>query len=285
MVLCPACLKENPDDAQVCTFCGANLQEDQIASGAVEPVEIPSSLEDQRPSDNDAVIPEGDDQVNIEVAMETQSKSAGGATEAPIPEAITESYSPEPSEPLPPPKATSRSYSPRCLGCGCLVVLVFVFVIVPLIYYFGIRPPLESRLLDQLDVIGRSAYTIVVYSGDVQTESISQDDANALADELWGQLRGVEDGKIRFEQDQIVVQATFLKMPLEARADLRVDDEGKLLVKSVRLNWAAYLFFSPSVLSNAVSDHVNNQVLRGGNLSLKAIQVTPGEIFIAYGER
>lgn len=319
---CPICSKENSDSQEFCSLCGTLLRasaepakelspEDVDAmlarstpvepqtETAVEtpPVEPPKALipeTDARPAQPAGMLPVGR---LPELAIETEARPLQPPeplpVEKPTPLAVETSpiekptplASETPPAPLPPPKPTSRRWSPRCLGLGCLGVLLLVFVGVPLLYFFVIRTPIENALLQQIEDRVAQTFTIAIYSGETQTASISQNKANTLVTPLWDDKFGLKGGQIAFQQDAVVVQATWLSLPVEIRADLRVNDDGGLIVKSVNLNWVARLIFTPASLSMAITQYVNDEILRPKNFFLLAFQVTEGDLFLAYRSR
>ncbi|MFZ6027046.1 MAG: hypothetical protein ACOYYS_04955 [Chloroflexota bacterium] len=206
------------------------------------------------------------------------------AQPSPVPPPATVSTLPPPRS-LPAPKTSSRRFSPRCLGFGCVGLLVFFGVLLPAIYFLGLRMPIQEALIRQIEEAVGKTFVVPIYSGPEQTISISQQKVNVLVEPLWANLRGMKDGEVAFSQDELLLKGRWLFLPIEVRTDLRVDGKGNLVVKSLRLNWAANLLFSSAGLSNALTDYVNEEILRPKNLSLLALQLTEGDLFLAYEER
>jgi hypothetical protein len=306
-IRCPICSKDNPDAQEFCSLCGTLLR------NAAEP-EPPKQLS---PEDVDAMLAasapvERGENLPVEtrrvergesLPVETRPAETGSRQTRPADSSRVERgenllvetplvergeslpVETRPVETLPAPKATSRRWHPRCLGIGCLGILLLLLVGLPLLHFFVVRPPIERMLLEQIeDHIGQT-FTIAIYSGPVQTVSVSQNRANTLLAPLWSESFALKDGQVTFDQDALHLETYWLFLPIEISGDFRVDGNGGLLVKSLALNWPARLLFTPESLSAAITRYVNDEILRPKNFFLLALQVTEGDLFLAYRAR
>lgn len=271
---------------------GKPISDESPLVTAEEPVSHPATdvsetIGSAIPTDNLAAKPDKPGTKPVEESPATTDEFAIESADAQrITDRLATETASSPSVPtLPPPKNTSRSCSPRCLGVGCIILTLFLLVVIPLIYFLGLRPLFQDALTKQVEQAVGETFIVAVYSGPVKTTTISEQRANTTTEPLWSKMRGLKDGEITFHQDEVIIHAQWFFLPLEVRTDLRADGDGNLLVKALHTNWAMRLFFSQDGLSQALTNYINEEVLRSKNMSLRALQLTEGELYLVYEAR
>jgi hypothetical protein len=70
-----------------------------------------------------------------------------------------------------------------------------------------------------------------------------------------------------------------------AAADIRVNTNGELVVKSLKMHWLLHILFSENGLKREIEKIANEKFIQPDRLYLLAFQVTDRQLFIAYERR
>ncbi len=274
--ICPSCGKENPENARFCFACGATL-----AAGTQDISTAPAQT--TPPPDLAAADVETETQVSQASEKPAQTFPKAAPQPAYIPPA-PQGYPPAHSSPIAPPSRPSRRGRVRCCAIGCLVVLVVLLIGLPILHVTLLRPFIEKQIYNQVqkslaDIVKTGEY----YGTDYET--ITERQLNNDAQDAWGYIPGSSEGHIYLLQDQIKIQLKFYGLLIWASADLRADNKGDFMVKSVKMNWLMNLIFSNGALKREIANFTNDKILNPNGLQLLAFQVTEGKLFIAYEQR
>jgi hypothetical protein len=190
-----------------------------------------------------------------------------------------------PSGPLPAKTAAAKRpfwQNWRCCGVGCLVVLLVLLVGVPLVHTLLIRPSLEKSILDQARSLADKQVEPPVYGRGVDYDEVSEIQINDALEEVWDGIPGANNGRLQLEQDQVKLEVTVFGLPLQVSADIRVDDDGGIVINSLDANWVVNIFLTDDGLKKAITDYLNDEYFDRGKIELKALQVTDSKIFLVY---
>jgi hypothetical protein len=265
--ICPSCGKQNPANARFCYACGATL------SAGVTPTETGKSADPQ-----DAGAPFSDQETQIPAA----------AYSKPQPQYVPPAPQVYPPAPTPetyyPPKPRKRGRV-RCCAVGCLVVLLVLLIGLPILHVTVLRPLIEGAIYKQvsnsLEDVGSSNN---IYYG-TDTENITERQINDDAKSAWDYLPGSTDGHIYLQQDQIRLEVKFYGVNVWAAADLRVNNRGEFVIKSMKMHWLLNVLFSESALKRELAKTINEKIVRPKGLFMLAFQVSEGKLFVAYESR
>jgi hypothetical protein len=247
--ICHMCGKENPVEASSCYACGAVFS-------------VP-------------LQPEGD----FSMADETNPP------EAPYPQAQPQ------AAPLPasPPQVFAPSQPPkrrrvRCCAIGCLLTLLVLLIGVPVLHVLVLRPILERAIYKQVQK------NVAVEKGrylGLHTVTVSERQLNADADDddYWLYLPGASDGYLTLQQDQIRLEVKVYGVKVWAAADLRVNADGELVAKSIKMHWLLQVLFSEDGLKREITKLAAEKYIQPNGVKLLAFQVSEGKLFIAYEGR
>jgi hypothetical protein len=258
--ICPSCGKQNPANARFCYACGATL------SAGVTPTET-----DRSASLQDAGAPFSDQETQIPAASYSKPQPQY-VPPAPTPEAYF------------PPKPRKRGRV-RCCAVGCLVVLLVLLIGLPILHITVLRPLIEGAIYKQVsNSLEDVASSKNNYYG-TDTESITERQLNDDAKSAWDYLPGSTDGHIYLQQDQIRLEAKFYGVKVWAAADMRVNNRGEFVVKSMKMHWLLNVLFSESALKREIAQTINEKIVRPKGLFMLAFQVSEGKLFVAYEPR
>lgn len=266
LLVCPSCGKQNPENARFCYACGAIL-------AAEAPERLPEEAETGIPQAPVVQVPPGYAQ--------------------PVPQAVpaaTQGYPPAGYPPAYPQQVFAPSKPPRpgrvrCCAGGCLVVLLVLLVGLPILHVSLLRPAIEGEIYRQVDqsLADVGAEEDKYYGSD--TETITERNINEETQDAWGDIPGSSDGYIYLQQDQIKLELKIYGVKTWAAADIRVNNRGEFLVKSIHMHWLLHLVFSEGALKREIADLTNEKVLRPRGITVLAFQVYEGKLFIIYEQR
>jgi len=277
ILVCPSCGKQNPENARFCYACGAAL----AAEGAdAYPAPAPAASAQQTEPPTDPA----ETQISQTPYVPPQEQ-----VNRPIPQVapppVTQGYPPASYPPAYPPARPSRRGRVRCCAIGCLVVLLVLLIGLPILHLTVLRPFIEGEIYKQvaksLDDVGTGED--VYYGSD--SEIITERQLNVDAQDAWDYIPGSSDGRLYLHQDQIRLEVKIYGVKVWASTDLRVDNRGELVVKSVKMHWLLHLVFSEGALKRELADYANQKIVRANGLTVLAFQVTEGKLFIAYEGR
>ena len=259
--ICPSCGKQNPENAKFCYACGAIL--------AAEGLDVSSPPPQQTgvPSD------EAETQTPEAPYAQTQPQYAQPFPQAAPPPA-PQGYPPAgyppayPQQVYPPAKPRKRRRV-RCCAFGCLVVLLVLLIGLPILHVTVLRPFIEREIYKQVQ---RSLKNVgeeenPYYGSD--SETITERMFNEDAQDVWTYIPGSSDGYIYFQQDQIKLEVKMYGVKVWAAADVRVDNRGEFLVKSIQMHWLLHVVFSKDALKREIADYANEKILRPQGLSAR----------------
>jgi len=277
ILICPSCGKQNPENARFCYACGAVL----AAEGADSyPAPAPAASAQQTeppPGTTETQIP----QAPYPPAQEQVTQPIPHAAPPPAPQG----YPPAGYPPAYPPARPSRRGRVRCCAVGCLVLLLVLLIGLPILHLTVLRPFIEGEIYKQvaksLDDVGANEDA---YFGS-DTETITERKLNEDAQDAWDYIPGSSDGRLYLQQDLIRLEVKVYGVKVWAAADLRVDNRGEFVVKSIQMHWLLHLVFSEGALKRELADYANQKIIRANGLTLLAFQVTEGKLFLAYEGR
>jgi zinc-ribbon domain len=277
ILICPSCGKQNPENARFCYACGAVL----AAEGAdAYPAPAPAASAQQTET------PTGTAETQI---SQTPYVPPQEQVTQPIPQMapppVPQGYPPASYPPTYPPARPSRRGRVRCCAIGCLVVLLVLLIGLPVLHLTVLRPFIEGEIYKQvaksLEDVGTGED--VYYHSD--SEFITERQLNEDAKDAWDYIPGSSDGRLYLHQDQIRLEVKVYGVKVWATADLRVDNRGEFVVKSLKMHWLLHLVFSEGALKRELADYANQKIVRPNRLTVVAFQVTEGKLFIAYEAR
>ncbi len=281
VLICPSCGKQNPAEARFCYACGATLP------AGVTPTEAGAAAP---PQDADAPF------VNVGTPApdvsypKTQPQTAQPAPQAYPPPSTAQGYPPAgyppvyPPEAYPPPKLRKRGRV-RCCAIGCLVVLLVLLIGLPILHVTVLRPIIEREIYKQ---VSKSLDNVTQNNNNyygTDTENITERQLNDDAADVWDYIPGSSQGHIYLEQDQIRLEVRIYGVKVWAAADLRVNNSGDFVIKSMKMNWLLHVLFSEAALKREIVKDVNEKIVHQKGLLMLAFQVSEGRLFIAYESR
>jgi len=181
------------------------------------------------------------------------------------------------------PSVKPRSRGRRALGC--LTVLLALLIVLPTVYIFFGRPFVEREILQIARSIIDENPARYEFHGEMTNLTIQEEDINEALSPLWSDIPLIDGIEVDLDQDMIWASLNIFNISLGLGLDIRVNDQGDVLVKTIELNLPTRLLFQENTLRQAVSDIINQEYLRPSNMALKAFQVTDGEIFLTIEER
>lgn len=280
--ICPSCGKQNQPNARFCYSCGASLAAgatpvEQTAAAPPQASATPTqAAETQPPAPS---YPQAQPQY---VEPTTQVSPPPGTMPSPPPQGYPAAGYPPPS--YPPTKPPRRRWF-RCCSIGCLVVLVLLLIGLPILHVTVLRPAIEREIYRQVqsDLAGVNQGTGNYYGTD--TETITERQFNQDARDYWNYIPGASDGYIYLLQDQVKLDVRIYGIKVWAAGDIRVNNNGEIVVKSVKMHWLLHVLFTEGGLKREIADYANTDILRPKGLYLFAFQVTDGKLYIAYEQR
>lgn len=284
--ICPSCGKQNPSNARFCFSCGASLvagaaQVEQTAAVPPPIAEAPfQTAETPRPAPSYAQA----QPQYVEPTSQAAPPPAAMPSQPPqgYPAPGYPSVYPPPS--YPPTKPPRRRWFRFC-AIGCLVVLVVLLIGLPILHVTVLRPAIEREIYTQVQ---KSLAEVNQNPGNyygTDTETITERQFNQDARDYWNYLPGASDGYIYFQQDQIKLDVRIYGIKVWAAGDIRVNNRGELVVKSVKMHWLLQVLFTEGGLKREIADYANTDILRPKGIYLLAFQVTDGNLYIAYEPR
>jgi hypothetical protein len=250
--ICHTCGKENPVQASFCYACGAAF---------AQPLQ-----------------PAGDAQA-IALEAETRTPEAPYAPTSPQHIQTIPQAAPAPAYPSSKPPKRRRL---RCCAIGCLLTLLVLLIGLPVLHITVLRPIIEREIYKQ--VHKNVAEEQGLYSG-ADTEIITERQLNDDAHDFWYYLPGSSSGYITLQQDQFKLEVKIYGVKVWAAADIRVNTNGEIMVKSLKMHWLLHILFSEDALKREIADIANEKFVQPKGLYLLAFQVTNRLLFIAYEER
>lgn len=168
---------------------------------------------------------------------------------------------------------------------GCLVISLILLIGLPTAYIFLGRPLVEREIMDIAESTIEDNPVQAEYRGRIRNLTVDEDDINEEFELLWSEIPLIDRGSIELQQDSIVAAIEIISIPLQADVDIRVDDEGDVIIKDLNMNLPLSLIFQKRTLVDQIPYMINENYLREGNIAFRAFQVTEGEIFITFEER
>jgi hypothetical protein len=236
LLICPSCGKQNPENARFCYACGAIL--------AAEGLEV-SSLPSQQAR---APLDEAEAQTPEPPSAQTQPQYVQPTPQAAPPPAYTppavpQGYPPAYLQPVYPPSKPRKRGRVRCCAIGCLVVLLVLLIGLPILHVTVLRPIIEREIYKQVEKslknVGEDENPY--YGSD--SETITERKFNEDAQDTWNYIPGSSDGYIYFQQDQIKLEVKIYGVKVWAAADVRANNRGEFLVKSIKMHWLLHAVF------------------------------------------
>jgi hypothetical protein len=283
ILICPSCGKQNPENARFCYACGAIL--------AAEGLDVSS------PPSQPAGVPfdEAGTQTPEVPYAQTQPQYVQPIPQAAPPPAYSPPSAPQGYPPVGyPPTYPQQVYPPskpprrgrvRCCAIGCLVVLLVLLIGLPILHVTVLRPIIEREIYKQVQKSLEDVNQDEDRYYGTDSETITERKLNGDAQDVWDYIPGSSDGYIYLQQDQIKLEVKIYGVKVWAAADMRVDNRGEFVVKSVQMHWLLHTLFSEGALKREIADYANDKVLRPNMLSLLAFQVNEGKLYIAYEGR
>jgi hypothetical protein len=189
-----------------------------------------------------------------------------------------------PQEVYPPAKPPKRGRG-RCCAIGCLVVLVVLLIGLPILHIKVLRPIIEREIYKQVQKsLEDIAQNNNLYYG-TDAETITERKFNEDAQDAWSYIPGSSEGHIYLQQDQIKLEVKIYGVKLWAAVDVRVNNRGQFVVKTIQMHWLLNAVFSESALKREIANYANEKIVRPKGLSVLAFQVTDGKLYIAYESR
>ncbi len=173
----------------------------------------------------------------------------------------------------------------RLYATGCFLVLLLLVVGGPIAYLLLLRPLVEREVLAQVERGASEVLQADEYRGRTVVTTIREREFNQSLEDLWSQTPFVREGYIDLQQDLILITITALDVPFQIALDIRANDPGDIVVKSIGMNAPTRLIFTEEGLRQAVTEYVNLKFLRPSNVALRALQVTDGEILVVFEAR
>ena len=268
---CPSCGKQNPANARFCYACGATL------SVGVTPTEPTMAAPFQAPGDS---FSEAETQLPDVAYSRPQPQYV-----PPAPQAYPPSPAPQSYPPVSPPSQPPRRGRVRCCAIGCLVVLLVALIGLPILHVTVLRPIIEGQIYSQVSksLEDVSSEQDNYYGSDWET--LTERQLNEDAQDAWDYIPGSSDGHIYLQQDQLKLEVKLYGVNVWAAADLRVNNRGEFVLKSVKMHWLLHLLFSESGLKREIAEYANEKVIRPKGLFVLAFQVSEGKLFIVYESR
>lgn len=281
VLICPSCGKQNPANARFCYSCGA------VLSAGVTSAETGEAAPQQEAGVPFANVGTPTPDVSY---PKTQPQMVQPAPQAYPPPPTPQGYPPAgyppayPAEAYPSQKPRKRGRV-RCCAIGCLVVLLVLLIGLPILHVTVLRPIIEREIYKQ---VSKSLNNVVENNNNyygTDTENITERQLNDDAADVWDYIPGSSDGHIYLEQDQIRLEVKIYGVKVWAAADLRVNNSGDFVIKSVKIHWLLHALFSEAALKREIVNDVNEKIVRPKGLFLLAFQVSEGRLFIAYEAR
>jgi hypothetical protein len=262
--ICPACGKENPVQARFCYACGAAFAQPLQQAGDAQAIEL-----------------EAETQTPEAPYVQTQPQYTQPAAPAAPPPAYSAAYAPQAFPPSKPP----RRGRVRCCAIGCLAFLLVLLIGLPILHVTLLRPIIEREIYKQ---VVRALKNVGGHEDNYYgsfSESIKEYEVNKNAQDAWSYIPGSSDGYIYLLQDQLKIEVKVYGVKVWSAADIRVNNDGEFLVKSIKMHWLLHALFSEDALKRDIAEIANEKLVRSRGLYLLAFQVSEGKLFIAYEGR
>jgi hypothetical protein len=281
--ICASCGKQNPANARFCYACGASLAAEEntanqsMGSGAPEPG-TGDSFDEAAPP-----VPEPS---YVQTQPHYTQPAPQGVPPAPAPQGYPPvGYPPAYPQQVFPTSKPPRRGRGRCCAVGCLVVLLVLLIGLPILHVTVLRPLIEKEIYKQvqnaLEDVGQGQSS---YYG-IDTETITERKFNDDAEDVWLFIPGSSEGHIYLQQDQIKLEVKIYGVKVWAAADVRVNNRGEFLVKSIKMHWLLNAVFSQDGLKREIVNYANDKIIRPKGLNMLAFQVSDGKLFVAYEGR
>jgi hypothetical protein len=155
----------------------------------------------------------------------------------------------------------------------------------PVLHITVLRPIIEREIYKQVQKsLEDVAQTNDNYYGS-DTETFTERQFNDDSQDVWGYIPGSSEGHIYLQQDQIKLEVKIYGVKVWAAADIRVNNRGEFVVKSIHMHWLLHAVFSERALKNEIADYANKKIVSPRGVYLLAFQVSDGKLFIAYETR
>jgi hypothetical protein len=281
--ICAACGKQNPANARFCCACGASLAAEESPAGQ----DMETGAAEPEPGDSiGEAAPHAPEPSYAQTQPNYAQPAPQGEPSTPAPQGYPSvGYPPAYPQPVYPPSKPPRRSRVRCCAIGCLVVLLVLLVGLPILHVTVIRPFIEREIYKQVQ---RSLENLspgrTTYYG-MDTETITERKFNDDAEGVWDYIPGSSEGHIYLLQDQIKLEVKIYGVKVWVAADVRVNNRGEFLVKSLKMHWLLNGLFTQDSLKREIANYANEKLVRPKGLNMLAFQVSDGKLFIAYEAR